>query len=138
MIRTYQELKKLNTFIERYEYLRLKNLIGQATFGYNRYLNQMIYMSKRWRKSRNEVIIRDMGCDLGMEGYEIYKGNHILIHHMNPLTIEQIENDDPAIYDPEFLISTTHNTHNAIHYSDESLLTKEPIIRRKNDTCPWR
>jgi hypothetical protein len=136
MIKSYRELRRLKTFEERYRYLRLFGVVGEATFGYDRCLNQMLYTSKRWGKSRDEVIIRDKGCDLGIEGHEIY--NRILIHHMNPITIEDVEMDRDYVYDPEYLICTVLNTHNAIHYGDESLLPKPLIERRQNDTCPWR
>ena len=119
-----------------YNYLKLKGQVGLDTFGLDRYLNQTLYRSYKWRKVRDEVLIRDNGCDLGMEGYEI--GGKIIVHHMNPLTIEQIEDDDPVIYDPEFLICVSHITHNAIHYGDEKLLPRLPIERVQNDTCPWK
>jgi hypothetical protein len=136
MIRTFRELKRLRTFEERYEYLRLYGRVGENTFGYDRYLNQMLYNSDRWKKTRDGIIIRDDGCDLGVDGYDIY--GKILVHHMNPLTIEDIELDREEIYDPEGLISTSFDTHGAIHYGDASLLPKMPIERRRNDTCPWR
>ena len=135
-IKTYSELSRLTTFEERYEYLRLGGAVGESTFGFDRYLNQVFYRSQRWKSIRDQVIIRDNGCDLGAEGYEIH--GRILIHHMNPLTIEDIENESAFLLDPEFLICTTHNTHNAIHYGDDSLIIKAPIERTKHDTCPWR
>ena len=135
-IRTYTDLIKLETFEERYEYLRLDGTVGSDTFGFDRYLNQIFYRSQRWKKVRDEVIIRDNGCDLGVEGYEI--NGRIIIHHMNPITIEDIQRDSDLLLDPEFLICTIHRTHNAIHYGDSSLLIKAPVERRKNDTCPWR
>lgn len=136
MIRTFSELKRLKTFEERYRYLRLGGIVGKKTFGFDRYLNQMLYRSDRWLKTRDDVIIRDQGCDLGVEGYEIHGG--IMIHHMNPITIKDVELWRDEIFDPEFLVCTVHNTHNAIHFGDESLLPKLPIVRRRNDTCPWR
>lgn len=136
MIRTYSELRTYKTFIDRYNYLKLRGSVGIETFGYDRYLNQVLYRSRRWRRTRDGIILRDNGCDLGIEGYDIY--DKIIIHHMNPLTIEDIENDVDEIYDPEFLISVSFNTHQAIHYGDESLLPKEPIERKPYDTCPWR
>ena len=137
IIRTYSELITLPTFKERFEYLRLDGSVGKETFGFDRQLNQMLYQrSPRWKKSRDIVIIRDNGCDLGIEGHEIH--GKIIVHHMNPITIDDILNDRDWIYDPEFLISTIHNTHNAIHYGDESLLITAPIVRTKNDTCPWK
>jgi 5-methylcytosine-specific restriction endonuclease McrA len=135
MIRVYRDLRKLKSFEERYEYLKLSGVIGETTFGYDRCINQLFYKSKRWAKTRDKVIIRDGGCDLGVEGREIY--GIILIHHMNPITIEDIELDRDEIYDPEFLICTSLNTHNAIHYGDESRMLKLPIDRKRNDTCPW-
>jgi len=136
MIRSFTKLSKIKTFEERYEYLRLHGSVGETTFGYDRYLNQMLYTSKRWRKTRDHIIVRDNGCDLGIVDYEIR--GVILVHHINVLTIDDIENDNDVIYDPEFLICTSLNTHNAIHYGDESLLLKIPEQRRPNDTCPWR
>lgn len=137
MIRTYSELIKLSTFEERFQYLKLDGTVGASTFGFDRYLNQVFYRSPEWKKLRNEIILRDNGCDLGMEGYEIH-GQPIIIHHMNPITAEEIEHRDSTIFDPEFLITTVLNTHNAIHYGDESLLPKKPVMRTPNDTCPWR
>ena len=135
-IRTYSELITFPTFKERFNYLKLDGLIGKSTFGFDRYLNQMFYRSQRWKEIRDFVIIRDNGCDLGVEGYEIY--SRIVIHHMNPITIEDIRKESEFLLDPEFLICTIHNTHNAIHYGDENLLIKAPIERSKNDTCPWK
>lgn len=135
MVRTYSELVRYRTFEERYKYLQLKGYVGKATFGHDRYLNQILYRSKRWRRVRDEVIIRDEACDLGCIGYDIY--DMILVHHMNPITIEDIEEGRDEVFDPEFLICTSLSTHNAIHYGDENLLPKVPIIRRRNDTCPW-
>lgn len=136
MIRTYSELCRLGTFEERYEYLRLSGSVGESTFGFDRYLNQILYNSKRWKKVRDKVIIRDDGCDLGIDDYEIH--GRIIIHHMNPITIEDVENESDLVYDLEFLISTAHNTHNAIHFGDTSLLPRKPIERKRNDTCPWK
>lgn len=136
MIRTYTELSKLTTFEERFRYLQLSGVVGRDTFGFDRYLNQVFYRSQRWKRVRDEVIIRDNGCDLGVEGYEIH--GRIIIHHMNPITIEDIEKDSANLLNPEFLICTVHNTHNAIHYGDESLLITAPIERTRFDTCPWR
>ena len=135
-IKTYSELITLPTFEERFLYLQLNGSVGKDTFGFDRYLNQIFYRSKRWRSIRDQVIIRDNGCDLGMDGYEIY-GN-ILIHHMNPITMEDIERESEFLLDPEYLITTTHKTHNAIHYGDVSLLPTMPIERSRNDTCTWR
>lgn len=135
-IKTYSELIKLPTFIDRYRYLRLDGRVGKDTFGFDRYMNQVFYRSQRWKTVRDHVIIRDNGCDLGIEGHDIH--GRILIHHMNPISMEDIENESEFLLDPEFLISTIHNTHNAIHYGDESLLITTPVERHKNDTCPWR
>ena len=138
IIRTYSELITLPTFEERYRYLRLGGTVGEETFGYDRYLNQMLYKSKRWLNARDRVIVRDNGCDLGMEDREI-KGNHkILVHHMNPITIEDILEENEMVYDPEYLICTIKSTHDAIHYGDENLLIIAPVERCRNDTCPWR
>lgn len=136
MIRTYSELSKLRTFEERYAYLKLSGAVGKETFGYDRYLNQIFYRSQEWKSIRDKVIIRDEGCDLGVEGYEIH--GRIYIHHMNPIMLKDIENKTEFLLDPEYLITTTHSTHNAIHYGDESLLPLIPKERTANDTCPWR
>lgn len=136
MIRTFRELSRLKTFEERYNYLRLGGRVGADTFGYDRYLNQMLYNSGRWKRTRDDIIIRDNGCDLGIDDYEIH--GKIIVHHMNPITIEDIELDREEIYDPELLVITSFDTHGAIHYGDESLLPKLPTKRRRNDTCPWR
>lgn len=136
MIRTYSELSKLETFEDRFNYLKVEGSVGIDTFGFDRYLNQALYRTSKWKKVRDQVIIRDRGCDLGVADHEIYKG--IIIHHMNPITKRDILNEDPNVYDPEFLICTCLNTHNAIHFSNESILLREPIERKKGDTCPWR
>lgn len=135
-IKCYSELITLPTFKERYRYLRLSGSVGRETFGFDRYLNQMFYQSQMWKEIRDFVIIRDNACDLGVEGYDIH--GRIYIHHMNPITAKDIELTSKFLIDPEYLICTIHNTHNAIHYGDESLLISEPIIRTKNDTCPWK
>lgn len=137
IIRTYSELMQLSTFEERYEYLRLYGKVGEETFGFDRYLNQIFYKSPEWQRVRNFVITRDGGCDLAMPGREIY-GTKILIHHMNPITPEDILNRSDFLLNPEYLITTIKNTHDAIHYGDSELLYKDPVIRFKNDTCPWR
>lgn len=136
MIRTYSELSKLSTFEERYEYLRLGGKVGEETFGFDRYLNQTFYKDPEWKAIRDLVIIRDNGCDLGIPGREI--NSRILVHHMNPITKEDIINRSDFLLNPEYLICTVKNTHDAIHYSDENLLIKDPITRTKNDTCPWK
>lgn len=135
-IRTYSELITLPTFEERFQYLKLNGSVGRETFGFDRYLNQVFYRSQLWRDIRDEVIIRDNGCDLGVEGHEI--NERILIHHMNPITIKDIEQQSEFLLNPEYMISTILNTHNAIHYGDESLLVTAPIQRTRFDTCPWR
>lgn len=132
----YSELITISTYEERFKYLQLKGAVGNDTFGYDRYLNQILYNSPEWKRLRNQIIIRDNGRDLGCEGYEIY--GRILIHHMNPITVEDIVSRDPIVFDPENLICVSHNTHNAIHYGDENLLIMAPVERTKNDTCPWR
>lgn len=136
MIRTYSELSKLNTFEERYRYLKLNGAVGEETFGFDRFINQILYKSPEWKQCRRDIIIRDNGCDLGCEGFEVR--GRILIHHISPITVDDIVNRNPKVFDPENLILTSHNTHNAIHYGDENLLIKAPIERSKNDTCPWR
>lgn len=137
IIRSYRELKNLKTYQERYEYLRLKGSVGKETFGFDRIFNQQFYRSPEWLRVRDEVIIRDNGCDLGVPGYEIY-GQRILVHHMNPITLEDIETGSELLFNPDYLITTVHSTHNAIHYGDANLLIKDPIERKRNDTCPWR
>ena len=135
-IRTYSELITIPTFEERFEYLQLKGSVGKDTFGYDRYLNQVLYRSPEWKRLRNQIIIRDGGCDLACDGYDIY--NKVLIHHMNPITVEDILTRSRQVFDPDNLICVSHSTHNAIHYGDVDLLVTGPIIRTKNDTCPWR
>lgn len=138
MIRTYSELSKLETFEERYRYLKLDGTVGEETFGYDRWLNQMFYKDSEWLAVRGKVIIRDQGCDLGIEDREIPEGVIIMVHHMNPITKEDILNRSKYLLDPEYLITTVKNTHDAIHYGDESILMTAPIERTKNDTCPWK
>lgn len=135
-IRTYSELSRIVTFEDRFEYLKLGGSVGKETFGFDRYLNQIFYRSQKWKSIRDYVIVRDNGCDLGVEGYEIY--GKILIHHINPITLKDIENESDFLINPEYLITTTLATHNAIHYGDASLLVTGPIVRTRNDTCPWR
>ena len=135
-IRTYSELSQLATFEERYQYLRLGGYVGKETFGFDRWINQMFYKDPEWLKVRDIVIMRDNGCDLGIEGREIY--SRIIVHHMNPITKADILDRSKFLLDPEYLICTVKNTHDAIHYGDESLLITLPIERSKNDTCPWR
>lgn len=136
-IRTYSELVRLPTFKQRYEYLRLGGSVGEDTFGFDRYLNQIFYKSKEWLRIRDQVIIRDHGCDLGLDGYEI--NDRILIHHMNPITKADILERTEFLLNQEYLISTMKRTHDAIHYGTyESLIDVFVIERTKNDTCPWR
>lgn len=135
MIRTYDELIKLKTFEERYEYLRLGGSVGRSTFGFDRYLNQMLYTSSRWRSLRDHIIIRDNACDLGIKDREIL--SKIIIHHMNPITPDDIRYARDHVFDPELLISTSSNTHNAIHFGDDSLLYRLPPERRPGDTSLW-
>lgn len=136
MIRTYSELILLPTFEERFQYLKLDGIVGEETFGFDRYLNQLFYTSAEWREIRDYVILRDNGCDLGIAGREI--PGRILVHHMNPVSKEDILRRSKFLLDPEYMISTFKNTHDAIHYGDESILFKNPIQRTAYDTCPWR
>lgn len=135
-LRTYSELIELPTFEERFQYLRLNGSVGQDTFGFDRYLNQAFYHSAEWKRVRDFVILRDNGCDLGVDDYVIF--GKILIHHMNPITARDIATVSDYLMNPEYLISVSHDTHNAIHYGDVNLIPKGPIIRTPNDTCPWR
>lgn len=137
MIRSYSELIQLPTFEERFDYLKLGGSVGQSTFGYDRYLNQQFYTSGKWRKFRDEIIARDMGCDLGVEGYEI-NGQPVLIHHINPLKRNDIVDRSPYLMDPDNVITTTYRTHRAIHYGDKSQIFTGLVERSANDTCPWR
>ena len=136
IIRSYSELITLPTFEERYLYLQLGGIVGVETFGYDRYLNQILYTSGEWRSFRDRIIVRDLGCDLGCPGFEI----HIrpTVHHINPVTVEEVLRRDPKVFDPENVITTTHNTHMAIHYGDKSMLYLPPTERKPNDTCPWK
>ena len=136
MIKTYSELITIPTFEERYEYLRLDGIVGKATFGYDRYLNQILYTSREWRRFRDDIIIRDMGCDLAIPGFEIPV--RAIVHHINPITLEDFMNTSDDIFDPENLVCVSFNTHQAIHYGDASLLPELPVERRPNDTCLWR
>ena len=135
-IKRYPELITLPTFKERFRYLKLDGKVGEDTFGFDRYLNQVFYRSQKWKSIRDYVIVRDNGCDLATEGYEIH--GRILIHHMNPISLRDLETESEFLLDPEYLITTVHNTHNAIHYGDENLLFTVPVERTKNDTCPWK
>lgn len=135
-IRRYSELMQLPTFEERYRYLRLSGSVGKETFGFDRYMNQFFYKSPEWRRVRDIVITRDAGCDLGVPGHEIF--GRVLIHHMNPISPEDIRTRSDLLLNPEYLITTVQETHQAIHYGDENLLIGEPVQRQRNDTCPWR
>ena len=137
-IRTYSELITLPTFEERFKYLQLNGRVGKDTFGFDRIFNQLFYTSTEWREIRHYVIVRDNGCDLGMPGYKIPDGVRIIIHHMNPITIDDIRDSTEYLLNPDYLITTIHDTHQAIHYGDLNLLTTVPIIRSKHDTCPWK
>lgn len=138
MIRTYTELSKLKTRKDRFEYLKLEGKIGEETFGWDRYLNQILYKDPRWLSARDKVIARDLGCDLGLEGYEIPNGVRILVHHMNPINKEDIMYRFDDVINPEYLITTVKKTHDAIHYGLEDPLDSMLVIRTENDTCPWR
>ena len=135
-IKCYSELALLPTFQARYQYLRLNGAVGKETFGFDRYMNQFFYRSPEWRRIRDLVITRDEGCDLGIPGREIF--GRIIIHHMNPISPEDIRDRSDFLLDPEYLITTIHTTHLAIHYGDEHQLLQEPVVRRPNDTCPWK
>lgn len=135
-MRTYSELIKLPTFKQRFNYLKLNGMIGEETFGFDRWLNQVFYTSPEWRRVRDIVIVRDNGNDLGLDGFRI-RGK-ILIHHMNPITYHDIVHREEDILNPEYLICVSHRTHQAIHYGNEDLLPADPVERRPNDTCPWR
>jgi hypothetical protein len=133
--RRYSQLRLLTTFEERFEYLNLQGFVGEQTFGFDRWMNQQFYRSREWKLARNEVIVRDNGCDLGVPGYDIHRG--LLVHHMNPLSELDLVAGEEYIIDPEFLITTTHRTHNAIHYGDASLLPRSPVARVPGDTKLW-
>jgi hypothetical protein len=134
-IRTYSELRRLETLEERYSYLRLTGVVGEPTFGFDRYINQAFYKSKQWANIRHHIIARDLGCDLGVEGFEIH--SHLIVHHMNPMAPIDITEGGTGILDPEFLITTTLRTHNAIHFGDEQLLPRQPVVRTPGDTKLW-
>lgn len=136
MIRTYTEMTSFNSFMDRFRYLKLSGIIGEDTFGFDRYLNQAFYKSQEWRRFRNQIILRDNGCDLACDGFEI--GGMIIIHHLNPISKDDILQHSDFLMNPEYAVCVSFNTHNAIHYGDESLLVSEPVIRRPNDTCPWK
>ena len=133
--RTYSELRRIDDFEERYEYLRIGGGVGRETFGFDRYMNQQFYTSREWKQIRQKVIARDLGCDLGIEGHDIF--DQIQVHHMNPMTPDDIKHGNDDILDPEFLISTSHRTHNAIHFGDKNLLPKTMVARQPGDTKLW-
>ena len=135
-IKTYSEMIKLPTFIERFRYLKLQGTVGEDTFGYDRYLNQILYTSPEWRQFRNVILLRDNGCDLACEGFEIPR--YAIIHHINPISLNDIINRNPNLFDPENVVTTVLRTHNALHYGDETQLIIEPVVRTRNDTCPWK
>ncbi len=135
MIKTYSDLRRLNSFEQRFGYLKLGGVVGRDTFGFDRYLNQEFYRSAQWKRARTFVIARDNGCDLGVEGYEIH--DRVYVHHMNPIRPEDIVDFNVDILDPEYLITVTHNTHNAIHYGDDSMIRKPFIDRHPGDTKLW-
>lgn len=135
-VKTYSELITIPSFLERFRYLKIGGQVGKETFGYDRYLNQILYKSGEWRRFRRDIILRDHGCDLACEGFDVY--GKIIVHHIDPITIEDVVNRNPKVFDPENVISTSLDTHNAIHYGDENLLMIEPVERRPYDTCPWR
>lgn len=136
MIRRYSELIKLRTFEERFDYLKLNGVVSELTFGHNRYLNQDFYRSEEWKRFRREIIIRDNGCDLAIDDREISRG--IIIHHLNPITVEDLVNSNRCIFDPENVVCVSHQTHNAIHYGDENQIVHDYVARKPNDTRPWR
>ena len=133
--RSYSQLRRISDFNERFEYLALRGVVGDRTFGFDRYMNQKFYTSTQWRNVRDHVIVRDLGCDLGVVGFEIH--DRIYIHHLNPMTADDLKDGVDSVLDPEYLIATTHKTHNAIHYGDASLLAKPFVERRRGDTKLW-
>lgn len=136
LLKSYRNLILLPTILDRFEYLRIKANVGDSTFGFDRFINQDFYQSREWRQVRMKVIARDEGCDLGVPEYPI--GGKVIIHHINPITAEDIENASDLLFDLDNLICVSESTHNAIHFGDETLLPAEPIIRMPGDTCPWR
>ena len=135
LLKTYPELSRLETFEERYRYLRMGGVAGEQTFGFDRWINQRFYKSQEWRTVRNMVILRDDGCDLGIPGFEIHSG--LVVHHMNPFSVDDIQHSESSLINPNFLITTSLQTHNAIHYGDESLLPRGPVVREQGDTTLW-
>lgn len=137
-MKTYSEMITYHSFLERFKYLKCNGKVGEETFGYDRYLNQILYRSKEWKNFRPYIIERDRGCDLGCEGHDIHGSRNILIHHINPITLKDIYNRNPMIFDPDNVVVVSRMTHNAIHYGDESLLEISFVERTPNDTCPWK
>lgn len=135
-LKSYRNLILLSTFEERYEYLKIQGVVGESLFGFDRYMNQEFYTSREWRQFRNRIIARDEGCDLGLRDFPI--GGQVIIHHINPLVIADFENSSDALFDPDNVICVSYNTHQAIHFGDETLLPSGPLERRPFDTCPWR
>lgn len=135
-MKSYSDLMKIETYSDRFEYLRLNGVVANETFGHRRYLNQILYRSPEWRRFRRDMIVRDNGCDLGHIDFPIQ--GHIILHHINPITVQDILDRAPMVFDPENVICVSDKTHNAIHYGDETLLPQDPIVRTPNDTCPWR
>ncbi len=136
-MKSYSELMKIEGYLDRYNYLRLNGSIGEETFGHSRYLNQVLYKSSEWKKFKRDMIVRDGGCDMAHDEYPIL-GDRIVLHHINPVTKKDILDRNPAIFDPENVVCVSHRTHEAIHYSNESLMPHEYVARSPNDTCPWR
>lgn len=134
--KTYSELMTLPTFLERYRYLRIGGSVGKETFGYDRYLNQILYKTDKWKAFRRSIVIRDEGNDMGCEGFEV--SERLTVHHIDPITVDDVLNEHPKVFDPENVICVSHNTHMAIHYGSEDTLIMAPPERRPNDTCPWR
>lgn len=137
-LRTYTELRRISSFEDRFHYLQLKGAVGAQTFGVERYLNQSFYRSRQWKEVRNEVIARDEACDLGVKGFDIFEARNVIVHHMNPMTPEELYHGEEHVLNPEYLICTTLRTHNAIHYGDASLLALPPVERRPGDTLLWQ
>lgn len=136
LLKSYRNLILLPTILDRFNYLKIQGYVGDPTFGFDRYINQGFYQSREWHQIRMKVIARDEGCDLGMPDYPI--GGRVIIHHINPITVEDIENSSDLLFDLDNLICVSESTHNAIHFGDETLLPAEPILRVPGDTCPWR
>lgn len=136
MNKSYTEMLRYSTLLDRYNYLKLDGCVGRETFGFSRYLNQVLYCSNEWKRFRREVIIRDNGCIFGLEGYDIK--SRLIVHHINPITLEQIEDRDPMVFSMDNAVCVSHKVHEAIHYGDNSLLPQDPVERKPFDTCPWR